>query len=160
MAGRLQEILFPSQIALDLKSTKHLDALNEVAGLLKGNPDVAGFSGFYEQLLLRDRQDTTCLGNDLAIPHARTEHVRRIVLAVGRSTHGVYFENSRQTARLLFALGTPIDQPMEYLKLVSVLCKILKVDTNRAALLSAATAEDFIRILVEAESRIAAPAAR
>lgn len=81
-------------------------------------------------------------------------------MAVGRSKAGLLFDPSQQTARLLFVLGTPFDQPMEYLKLVSVLCKILKVDTNRAALMETSNPEEFVRLLVAAETRLATPALR
>lgn len=68
MAGRLQELLSPGNIALDLKSTDHLAALEEVASRLKGDPGISNYDGFFQQLLERDRLDTTCLGYDLAIP--------------------------------------------------------------------------------------------
>lgn len=154
MYDRLQELLIPAQITLDLKGRDHLFALDAVAGLLKGNSAVVNFDGFREQLFARDRLDITCLGNDLAIPHARTEHVTKIVLAIGRSNEGIYFENCQQSARLLFVLGTPVDEPMEYLQLLSTLCKILKVEANRSALLNASSTSAFIAALVNAEKQL------
>ena len=72
--------------------TKRTAAINEVAKLLESDPNVASFQGFYNELLARERLDTTCLGNEIALPHARTEHVKKIVIAVGRSAGGVHFE--------------------------------------------------------------------
>jgi mannitol/fructose-specific phosphotransferase system IIA component (Ntr-type) len=161
MARRLSQLLDPSRIALQLQSSKRTLALNETARQLENHPDVTNFQGFYQELLARERLDTTCLGNEIALPHARTEHVQSIVLAVGRSDQGVLFENGgNQTVRLLFVLGTPKSNPTDYLMVVSTLCKILKDPANRQALLNAPTAADFIQAVVAAEDQIFATPAK
>lgn len=156
MPGRLTKLLDPSRINLQVQSTKRTAALNEVARLLAPHPEVANFDGFYNELLARERLDTTYLGNEIALPHARTEHVKGIVLAIGRSPAGVHFENCNQTVRLMFILGTPKSNPTDYLLVVSSLCKILKEAANHDALMAAATPEDFIAALTAAETRLAA----
>ena len=158
MAGRLSKLLDPSRITLSIQSTKRTAALNEVAKLLEGHPDIIDFHGFYNELLARERLDTTCLGNELALPHARTEHVKKIVLAVGRSTDGVFFENGNQTVRLLFVLGTPKANPTDYLMVVSALCKILKDAANRETLMAATTPEAFVSALIAADEKLLVPA--
>lgn len=154
MPGRFSTLLDPSRINLALQSTRRTAALNEVARLLAGHPDVTNFDAFYNELLARERLDTTYLGNEIALPHARTEHIRQIVLAVGRSDAGVHFENCNQNVRLMFVLGTPKSNPTDYLMLVSLLCKILKDPANRDSLLSAPTPDAFAAALVTAETRL------
>jgi mannitol/fructose-specific phosphotransferase system IIA component (Ntr-type) len=158
MAGLLRNLLDPSRIALAVQATKRTAALNEVARLLDGHPSVSNYNGFYNELLARDRLDTTCLGNQIALPHARTEHVSDLVLAIGRSPEGVVFEKDGQTVRLFFVLGTPKSNPMAYLQVVSTLCKIFKEASNREALLSASTPEAFAAVLLAAEDKLLAPA--
>lgn len=158
MAARLSSLLDPSRITLHVQSAKRTAALNEVARLLEGHPEIINFQGFYNELLARERLDTTCLGNEIALPHARTEHVQQIVVAVGRSDVGVHFENGNQNVRLMFVLGTPKSNPGDYLQVVSALCKILKEAANREALFAAATPDDFIQAVATAEERLLAPA--
>lgn len=158
MPGRLSQLLDPARINLHVQSTKRTAALNEVARLLATHPEVANFDGFYNELLARERLDTTYLGNEIALPHARTEHVKSIVLAIGRSDTGIHFENCNQTVRLMFILGTPKSNPTDYLVVVSTLCKILKESANRETLMSAATPEEFAAALTAAEARLFAPA--
>lgn len=159
MAGRLTSLLDSSRISLHVQATKRTVAINEVARLLDGHPEVTNFQGFYNELLARERLDTTCLGNEVALPHARTEHVQQIVLAVGRSDSGILFENSNQNVRLLFVLGTPKSNPGDYLQVVSSLCKLLKESGNREALMNASTAEEFMAIVRSIEDRTASGAA-
>jgi mannitol/fructose-specific phosphotransferase system IIA component (Ntr-type) len=159
MAGRLSKLLDPSRITLRVQGTKRTTAINEVARLLSDHPEISNFQGFYNELLARERLDTTCLGNEIALPHARTEHVKKIVMAVGRSERGVLFENSQQTVRLIFILGTPKSNPGDYLQVVSALCKIFKDAANRDALLAAETPEEFIAAIIAGEKRLTTSAA-
>lgn len=159
MASLLNKLLDPARIHLAVSSTKRTAALNEVARQLDGHPNVTNYQGFYTELLARDRLDTTCLGNEIALPHARTEHVADLVLAIGRSHAGVPFENGNQNVRLFFILGTPKNNPMGYLQVVSILCKIFKDSANREALLAAPSPEAFASALLAAEAKILAPAA-
>jgi mannitol/fructose-specific phosphotransferase system IIA component (Ntr-type) len=158
MAVRLSSLLAPERILLNLQSTKRTQALNEVARLLENHPDVVSFAGFYQELLARERLDTTCLGNEIALPHARTEHVRKIVIAVGRSPTGVLFENSNQNVRLMFVLGTPKSNPGDYLMLVGSLCRLIKEAPQRAALFAATTPEEFIATVRDLEDKVLGPA--
>lgn len=157
MAAPLSSLLSPDRIQLNLQSSKRTQALHEVAQLLETHPDVVNFPGFYQELLARERLDTTCLGNEIALPHARTEHVKKIVIAVGRSAAGVHFENSNQNVRLLFMLGTPKSNPGDYLMLVGSLCRLIKETPQREALFAAPTPEAFIATVKELEERILAP---
>ena len=158
MAARLSSLLAPERILLHVRSTQSIPALNEVARLLEPHPDVANFPGFYQELLARERLNTTCLGDGIALPHARTEHVKQIVIAVGRSDAGVLFENSNQIVRLMFVLGTPKSNPGDYLMLVGSLCRLIKEPAQRAALFAAPTPEAFIATVVELENKILGPA--
>ena len=157
MSARLSSLLSPDRISLHLQSTNRTSAINEVARLLETHPDVANFPGFYNELLARERLDTTCLGNEIALPHARTEHVKKIVIAVGRSDTGVLFENSNQNVRLMFVLGTPKSNPGDYLMLVGSLCRLIKEAPQREALLAAPTPEAFIATVKALEDKILGP---
>ena len=154
MAGKITSLLDPANIALNVQAGKRTVALHEVARLLEHHPDMANFAGFYEELLARDRLDTTCLGNAIALPHARTEHVRKIVMAVGRSDAGIPFDADGEIVRLFFVLGTPKTKPGDYLAVVSALCKILKDPADRASFLEASTPEIFISAIAAAEAKL------
>lgn len=157
MPSRLSQLLDPSRISLQVKNTKRTSALHEVAQLLATHPDVLNFEGFYGELLARDRLDTTSLGHGFAVPHARTDHVQQIVLAIGRSESGVQFECG-ENVRMMFMLGTPKARPGDYLQVLSTLCRLLKDGANRDAFLSATSPEEFVRVLIAAETKLLGPA--
>ena len=153
MIGRISQFLEPSRITLSVQGACGTAAIGEVARLLDGHPDVTSFQGFHDALLAREQLDTTCLGNGIAIPHARTGHVREIVLAVGRSDRGVFFPSSGETVQLMFVIGTPENNPAAYLAILSSLCRLLKDPATHAALLNAPTPEAFIQAILAAEQK-------
>ncbi len=156
--GKITPLLDPARIALHLPGAGRDAVLHAIARLLDGHPDVTSFPGFYGELLTRDRLDTTCLGHGIALPHARTAHVRKIILAVGRIATPIIFDQTSDPVRLFFVLGTPKSKPGDYLTVLSALCKILRDPANRAALMSADTPADFIAAVTAAEEKLAAPA--
>jgi len=154
MAALISSLLDPSRIILDLQNAKRTSALHELAETLRGNANVTEFEGFYQELLARDRLDTTSLGNGIALPHARTEHVKSIVMAVGRSSKGILFEHGNETVHLMFMLGTPKSKPGDYLQVLGALCRILKDAGTREALQRAGTAQAFIEVISLAEQKL------
>lgn len=157
-SAKISTLLEPSRITLHVKATERGAVLREIALLLEGNPDVTNFPGFFAELLTRDQLDTTCLGHGIAFPHARTVHVQKIVLAVGRCDQPIAFDQTGEPARLFFLLGTPKTKPGDYLSILSTLCKVLRDEPNRDALMNAATPEDFIRAMASAEDKLLTPA--
>ncbi len=149
---QISSLLKPEQIKLELDQAKRCNAINEVAQLLQNNPNVTNFAGFYEELLARERIESTCLGNEIAFPHARTDSLKGMVLAVGRSTGGVWFENSSQNVKLIFVIGTPKRMVTDYLSVVGGLARLLKDSATRDQLLSVKTTNEFIAALTKAES--------
>ena len=150
---QISSLLKPEQIKMELTQQKRCNAINEVAQLLQSNPNVTNFAGFYEELLARERIESTCLGNEIAFPHARTDSLKGMVLAIGRSTQGVWFENSSETVKLIFVIGTPKRMVTDYLGVVGGLARLLKDSATREKLISAPTVEEFIATLTQAESR-------
>jgi mannitol/fructose-specific phosphotransferase system IIA component (Ntr-type) len=150
----ISRLLKPSYINLNLKSTKRTSAIHETAELLLNNPSLINFEGFYQDLLTRERLETTCIGNSIAFPHARTDHVKSIILSVGRSLEGVHFENCNQIVHLIFVIGTPKRMTTEYLTVVGALARILKDPNNRQALLTVNTSEEFLQVIEDFESRL------
>jgi len=156
MSVTISKLLRPEYILLDLKQSKRVEAIREVAIQLEKNPDVTNFTAFYDGLLAREKLESTCLGNDVAFPHARTDHVRGMVLSVGRSTQGVWFENAEQMVKLIFVIGTPKKMVTEYLTAIGALARLLKDPTLRKNLLATTSAEDFHALLTAAEAKLQA----
>ena len=152
MAKLLSATLKPYLINLHLKSKTHEEAVLEIASLLKGDPSVADFDGFYAALQEREKLESTCLGNGVAFPHARTDAIKDMVIAVGCSVGGVLNAKAgNQMEHLIFIIGTPKRMVTEYLATVGALARLLKDGTLKNKLLHAKNPEEFLFHITEAE---------
>jgi mannitol/fructose-specific phosphotransferase system IIA component (Ntr-type) len=150
---KLSSLMRPEAMNLCLSATTKNEALHEVAELLKSSPKMTAFEPFFHEILERERVSNTALGHDVAIPHARSDNVTDIVLAIGRSPTGIDFEaKDAQPVRLIFLIGTPKRMVTDYLRLVGNLARLLRQDELRQRLLDAPDAQTFIKIIDEAES--------
>lgn len=151
MPLRLVDLLDPGLVLLDVQHTRRTAAIHEVARQLDGHPGLHDYAAFYQELLARERLDPTYIGNETALPHARTEHARTTLIAIGRSREGVWFENCNRQVKLIFVIATPKSRPADYLALVGTLCRLLKDANLRTALFETATATAFVQALANAE---------
>lgn len=140
----LADLLQENQVALDLRATTEAEALREIIGTLAGNPHVVDLEAFYREVLAREQQHSTAMGNGVAFPHARTDQVKEIVLAIGRSRAGIPVTNGSELLHLIFVIGTPKPLVSDYLVCIGALARLLKSDTVRAPMLVAETVPEFL----------------
>jgi fructose-specific phosphotransferase system IIA component len=139
-------------INLNLLTERKEDAIRELAQLMKGAQEMVDFERFLENVFERERLGTTGIGDGIAIPHARTDAVDKLVIALGRSARGVEFESlDGKKVKLLFLMGTPKGSVSYYLKILAQISRLLKRDTFREKLLEAQDAETVVRLFSELE---------
>lgn len=143
----------PDVVALDLAASSGEEAVRTLHARL-ADPARAGAStvitdaaGFLTDVLGRMRLASVCLADDIALPHARTDAVSRMVLAVGRASGGVAFDPEHPAVRLVFLIGTPRRDVGEYLKVVAALSRLLRPPEVRSGLLAARDEAEFRSLL-------------
>ena len=152
MAIALADILDQRQVELQLKSRRRPNAIRELASLFEKTGSTARPADFLAQVLAREKAGATLAENGVAFPHARTELVDQIALAIGRSRAGIPWNDQGERARFIFLLAVPQRLVNEYLILVGTLARATRDQQQRDALFAAATPAEFIAILREAGS--------
>jgi mannitol/fructose-specific phosphotransferase system IIA component (Ntr-type) len=147
-------IAAPDVVALDLIATSGDDAIRALHQRLRAaTPDVKDAAQFLQDLLERAAVASVCISDEVALPHARTAAVKRIVLAVARTATPVAFDPEHPGVRLVFLIGTPKAAVAEYLQTVAALSRLLKSLGTKGALLAAANEIDFRAILARGLKR-------
>jgi len=147
MPSSVSDLLQEDQIMLDLRDQTQSGALRELVDLFANNPAVKDLNALHEALLSREKANSTVVGNGVAFPHARTDCVDKIVLAVGRSIAGVKFESSPDPVHLIFMIGTPKAMISDYLVCIGSLARYVKDKEVCARLMQAKTPAEFIAVL-------------
>jgi mannitol/fructose-specific phosphotransferase system IIA component (Ntr-type) len=141
----------PDVVMLDLAASSREAALRALHGRLSAAAGVNDPDRFLLDLLERAMVAPVCIAPDVALPHARTNSVDRIVLGVARlAAPGVGFDGEHPGVRLMFMIGTPRQQVVEYLQLVAAISRVLKTSGAREALLAAPTEAEFRAVLARA----------
>ena len=152
MAIALADILDQRQVELQLKSRRQPNAIQELANLFEKTGSIVRPPDFLAQVLAREEAGATLTENGVAFPHARTELVDQIALAIGRSRAGIPWNDQGERARFIFLLAVPQRLVNDYLILVGTLARVTRDQQQRDALFAAATPAEFIAILGEAGS--------
>lgn len=138
----------PDVIMLDLVATSREAAIRSLHASLAKEEAVKDGERLLEDILERVRVAPVCIAADVALPHARTSAVDRIVLGVARlEAPGVAFDGEHPNIRLMFMIGTPRLQVEQYLRLVAALSRLLRTPGAREQLLAASTETEFRALL-------------
>jgi len=98
----------------------------------------------------RERKGSTGIGQGIAIPHARTDSVKDIVIGFGNSEKGVEFEAlDGELVHIIFMMLVPKDSSGQYLKVLAKISRLLKDKYFRQFLAEAKTAEDVYKTIGE-----------
>lgn len=141
-------IAHPDVVRLDLAAASRDSALIALHAGFAGTPGVLDAAQLLKDILERAQISSVCIATDVALPHARTAAVDRLVLAVGRVAEpGVNFDEDHPQVRLMFMIGTPRQQVEDYLRLVAAISRLLRRPGTRSALIAAPTEEAFRALL-------------
>src|SRR5262245_13098800 len=151
----IADTLAPERVRLSLNSTASALAIDEVALALRSAPEVLDWDELHAGL----HRSAPCLaetGGEFAIclPHARTDAVTSMVMAVGRSAKGVQFKGCAAPVRYIFCIGVPKALANDYLRIVGLLARILKQPKTEQALRNAQTPIEFIHHLSVLEASL------
>ncbi|MEU7039016.1 fructose PTS transporter subunit IIA [Streptomyces sp. NPDC046237] len=121
-------------------------AIREMAAMLATTGKVADLDGLVRAAFAREEQGTTGLGEEIAIPHAKTDSVTAPIVGCARSPEGVEWGSLDGTkARLIFMITVPeAAAGDEHLRILALLSRKLMDPVFRERLLDA---EDEVGVL-------------
>lgn len=134
-----------------LDATDKEAAIREMAGLLARGGRVVDADELVAAALRREEQGTTGLGEEIAIPHAKTDAVSAPVVGFARSDEGVEWDSPDGTkARLVFMIAVPeAAAGDEHLRILSLLSRRLMDAGFRERLLAAPDEAAVVEVLRE-----------
>ena len=125
--------------------------IREMAGLLARTGKVVDVEELVATALRREAQGTTGLGEEIAIPHAKTDAVSAPVVGFARSAEGVEWGSLDGTkARLVFMIAVPeVAAGDEHLRILALLSRKLMDAGFRERLSAAEDASAVLGVLSE-----------
>ena len=145
----LGNLLSVDQILPEMKATERLAAIVELVDLLVSRGHIKAEDRDVVLAALRQREDTmsTGIGFGIAIPHASSDRVNKVVAAFGRSSTGIEFDSlDNAPVRFIVLFVVPKDQFQTHLRTLAAIAKFLNDRTVRERLGTAGSAEEILGI--------------
>lgn len=127
------------------------EALKMLVELIKKNSDALNDeNNFYENILAREELGSTGIGQGIAIPHARSEKIKKLIVAIGLLKNGVDFNSlDGEKVKLIILVGSPKGQNREYLSLVSELMRTFRNKKLRENVICTNNYQELLEAIAE-----------
>ncbi len=146
----LADLITEEQVCLDLSATDKIEIMKEMIEVLGNQEKITDKEGLLKVLQEREELETTGIGDGIALPHARTNIVKELMVVFGRSKKGVDFEAlDDKPVFLLFLIVAPTKDSSKVMRLLAGVCRILKNESFRQALLASENKQEVIRLFEE-----------
>ena len=145
----LGNLLSVDQILPEMKATERWSAIVELVDLLVDRGQIRATDREVVLAALRQREETmsTGIGFGIAIPHASSDRVGKVVAAFGRSLTGIEFDSlDNAPVRFIVLFVVPKDQFQTHLRTLAAIAKFLNDRGVRERLASAVSAEEILNI--------------
>lgn len=149
---RITDLISVNGVKLNVNPHSKEEALDILIDLHSTQRNITDKKEYKKDILAREDQGSTAIGEGLAIPHAKSPAVDRPGLSAITIPNGVdcnAFDN--QPTKLMFMIAAPIDGDV-HLEVLANLNIILMDGEFRNKLLHAKSSDDFIRIIDEKEN--------
>lgn len=141
-------------ITHDLQSSDKKGIIEELVDLLNKAGKVKDMGKTIEEIMEREEKSSTGLEKGVAVPHAKTPAVKKLIMAIGISKKGIDFNAiDGGKSYLFFLLLSPPDSTGPHVAALASIARLLTTSEIRETLKKAVTADDIINIIQEYESR-------
>lgn len=153
---QVMEFLSKKAIITDIQSTKKEDVIRELVDSLIAAGDIEKRcrGKLIESLMAREALGSTAIGQGIAIPHAKSDCVEKLVAAFGLSKKGVDFDSlDGELAYIFFLLVAPQDSAGPHLKALARISRLLKDKYFRDTLRSCEDDKAVIKIISQEDEK-------
>lgn len=150
---RIADLLKKESIDLQARAADKAGAIDHLVGLMEKGGHLKDTAAYKACVLAREEEGSTGIGEGIAIPHAKTDAVATPGLASMIVRQGVDYESlDDEPAYLFFMIAAPAGGANIHLEVLSRLSRMLMDDDFREKLMQAASADEYLQIITDAET--------
>jgi len=153
---KIMDFLSKKAITTDIKSTKKQDVIKELVELLINTGEVGSRhrNKLIDALMARESLGSTAIGQGVAIPHAKSDCVNKLVAAFGLSKKGIDFDSlDGEPAYIFFLLVASQDSAGPHLKALARISRLLKDKYFRDNLRACVDEKSVIKIVSQEDEK-------
>jgi len=145
----LTDITSMELINLELTGNTKLEIIDEMILMLEKAGMLGSAKKFKKAIIEREKEGTTGLGMDIAIPHGKSKAVIKPSVVFGIKSDGVDWESLDDSlSKLIFMIAVPESQASNtHLKILQMLARKLMDEDFRTQLLNVKSKEEAFELL-------------
>ena len=152
---RITDYISEDLVSLDLKAKNRDEVLVELSKLLEKSENIESENNdVYKALIDREKLGSTGIGKGVAIPHAKTESVKKLTVAFGISRKGIDFKSlDDENVNLFFVFASPNRDSQIYLKVLARISRLIREEEFRTRLYNCSSPKEVISCIEDKESK-------
>lgn len=144
---KIAKVITPDGITLALQGRSKQAVIEELLDLLVETGQVRDRKDALRGLMEREEKMSTGMQHGLALPHAKTEAVDRLIGAVGICREGVDFDSLDGSPSTIFVLTlSPLSRTGPHIQFLAEIGRTLNNEVSRQRLLQAQTKSDVLAV--------------
>ena len=152
---KLAEYLTPARVKLGLAGDTKEEVIEELVSLLADTHTVTDADLIYDAVMNRERQGSTGLEKGVAIPHAKSDAVKKLSVVLGVSRDGVDFESrDGKNAHLFFLMVAPTSESGPHVQAIAKIVKMIKLDRFIKKLVDAKAPDEVVEAISRVENGV------
>jgi len=150
---KITDYITEDLIELNLMATNKTEALEVLSGLISKSPNIGDKKeAVHKALVEREKLGSTGIGKGVAIPHAKTDEVKQLTIAFGKSANKIDFKSiDNDGVNIFFVFASPYKDSQIYLKVLARISRLIREDEFRKELLACKSPKDVIECIEKRE---------
>ncbi|MGM0507737.1 MAG: PTS sugar transporter subunit IIA [Fusobacteriota bacterium] len=149
---KITDFISEELISLDLKAKNKEEVLSELVDLMDKSENITDKKECYNALVEREKLGSTGIGKQVAIPHAKTTHAKKLTIGFGISKKGIEFDSLDELdTKIFFVFASPEKDSHKYLKILARISRLIRNKSFRKNLLEAETEKEILDLISEKE---------
>jgi len=151
---KIDTILKKESVIADLLGDNKVEVIKEMTQCLKKNNFIKNDQALFETLMEREKLGSTGIGENVAIPHGKSDEVAQIITVLARSKNGVEFESlDQKPVHFVCMVIAPAHSTGQHLKVLARISRIFKNQGLREDILNAGNSDSIYSILIHEDSK-------
>ena len=151
---KIDEILKKESVIANIAGKNKLDVIKEMTERLKQNDTIKNDQALYATLMEREKLGSTGIGENVAIPHGKSDELTQIITVFARSLSGIDFESlDQKPVHFVCMVIAPAHSTGQHLKALARISRLFKNQTLREGILKAEDSNAIYSILLEEDSK-------
>ena len=151
---KIDDILKKDSIIANLAGTNKEEVLREITDFLQKLSLIKDKETLFNTLMEREKLGSTGIGENVAIPHGKSDELSQIITVFGRSLKGLDFESlDQKPVHFVYMVIAPSNSTGQHLKALARISRLFKNQDLREGILKLQDANQIYSLLLEADSK-------